>query len=81
MALYEYCPDPFDDFDESDPSCGDDDGDYRPSAPKTKPTCKRCGKTNLIWAEDFKGWRLYENYDVLHVCQIAATPDDFGDVE
>ena len=56
------------------------ESDYYPSAPKTKPTCKRCGKTNLIWAEDFKGWRLYENYDVLHVCQTAATTDDFGDV-
>lgn len=79
MALYEYCPDPFDDFDESAPSC-DDDGDYCPSAPKTKPTCNRCGKPNLIWAEDCKGWRLYEGYDKPHVCQIAATPDDFGDV-
>ena len=57
------------------------ESDYYPSAPKTKPTCKRCGKPNLIWGETGKGWRLYEGYDKPHVCQIAATADDFGDVK
>ena len=78
MAWYEYCPDPFDDFDGIGTGGEGGDGYY---GPKTKPTCKRCGKTNLIWAETLKGWRLYEGFDRPHVCQTAATPDDFGDVK
>lgn len=62
--------DPFSDEDEDWP------GDY--TAPrKTRPTCKRCGKSNLIWAQTLQGWRLYEGYDRPHVCQTAATSDDF----
>lgn len=67
MSLYEYCPDPFYD------NCED----YRP---KQKPTCNHCGKSNLMWGRTVEGWRLYEGYDKPHVCQVAVTPDDFGDV-
>ena len=74
MSWYDdYCPDPFDDTE-------DLDDDWQPH-PKTRPTCQRCGKANLIWGWTPQGWRLYEGFERPHNCgPKPATPNDFEEV-
>lgn len=45
-------------------------GDFPFCNPEPK-VCYRCGRTDLIWLETKKGWRLSQDGETVHAC----TPD------
>lgn len=49
-------------------------GAYIPSANKV---CRRCGATGLRWCATGKGYRLFNLQWNQHVCDNAASPDEF----
>lgn len=45
---------------------------------RESPTCNRCGKEDLEWAETENGWRLFDlDEECLHVCGVSE--DDAAD--
>lgn len=61
--------DPFD--------CEDDEDETGGSYYRSFKTCRRCGKGGLSWVHTGERWALQEYTGRLHVCDTAASPDEF----
>ena len=40
-------------------------------------SCNRCGATNLEWRDTGVRWRLLNSDGKFHICNTAASADDF----
>ncbi len=65
------------DFIDHDLDWGEDDEDGF-DAFRSAPTCKRCGKTGLVWYDVGGVWKLFENKG-LRLVPHACPPKDHSD--
>ena len=54
---------------------GDEDDEYGANV-----TCNRCGAINLDWHDTGVRWRLLNPNGTFHVCNTAASADEFEDI-
>lgn len=47
----------------------------------TNKVCRRCRASGLRWGATREGWRLFNSHWKQHICDNAASPDEFEVVE